>query len=45
MTAHQSQISDLIGDDPQGFRLTPAMLANLIQPWETYLEVHHPSHP
>ncbi|MFE4108652.1 PIG-L deacetylase family protein [Almyronema epifaneia] len=36
--AHQSQTTDLIADDPTGFRLTPAMLANLIQPWETYLE-------
>lgn len=37
--AHQSQTTDLISDDPNGFRLTPAMLNNLIQPWETYLEV------
>ncbi|CAN5826497.1 PIG-L family deacetylase [soil metagenome] len=37
--AHQSQTTDLINDDPSGFRLTPAMLNNLIQPWETYLEV------
>ncbi len=36
---HQSQTTDLIDDDPSGFRLTPAMLNNLIQPWETYLEV------
>lgn len=35
--AHQSQTTDLIKDDPTGFRLTPAMLNNLIQPWETYL--------
>lgn len=37
--AHQSQTTDLIDDDSSGFRLTPAMLNNLIQPWETYLEV------
>ncbi len=36
--AHQSQTTDLIQDDPTGFRLTPDMLNNLIQPWETYLE-------
>ena len=37
--AYQSQTTDLIADDPTGFRLTPTMLNNLIQPWETYLEV------
>ncbi|MGC1309085.1 MAG: PIG-L family deacetylase [Phormidesmis sp.] len=37
--AHRSQTTNLIQDDPHGFRLTPAMLNNLIQPWETYLEV------
>jgi LmbE family N-acetylglucosaminyl deacetylase len=36
--AHQSQTTDLIHDDPSGFRLTSKMLANLIQPWEIYLE-------
>ncbi|NJO09963.1 MAG: hypothetical protein HC873_10225 [Leptolyngbyaceae cyanobacterium SL_1_1] len=36
--AHQSQTTALIEDDPNGFRLTPAMLTNLIQPWEIYLE-------
>ncbi len=35
--AHQSQTTDLIQDDPTAFRLTPTMLNNLIQPWETYL--------
>ncbi len=42
--AHQSQTTDLIADDPDGFCLTPTMLNNLIQPWETYLETtpcHH----
>ena len=36
---YHSQISDLIKDDPQGFRLTPEMISNFIQPWEIYLEV------
>ena len=36
---YRSQISDLIKDDPQGFRLTPEMLQNFTQPWEVYLEV------
>ena len=36
---YQSQISDLIKDDPQGFRLTPEMLQNFTQPWEIYLEI------
>ena len=36
---YQSQISDLIKDDPQGFRLTPEMLQNFTQPWEIYIEV------
>lgn len=35
--AYESQTTDLIDDDPDGFRLTAAMLNNLIQPWETYL--------
>jgi LmbE family N-acetylglucosaminyl deacetylase len=37
---YRSQISDLIKDDPQGFRLTPQMLQNFTQPWEIYLEVN-----
>ena len=36
---YRSQISDLIDDDPQGFRLTPEMILNFTQPWEIYLEV------
>jgi LmbE family N-acetylglucosaminyl deacetylase len=36
---YRSQISDLINDDPAGFRLTPQMLQNFTQPWEIYLEV------
>lgn len=38
--AHQSQTTDLINDDPNGFRLTAEMLSNLIQPYETYLTVN-----
>ncbi|MBE9060881.1 PIG-L deacetylase family protein [cf. Phormidesmis sp. LEGE 11477] len=37
--AHRSQTTGLIDDDPAGFRLTAEMLNNLIQPYETYLEV------
>ena len=36
---YRSQISDLIDDDPEGFRLTPQILHNFTQPWEIYLEV------
>lgn len=36
---YRSQISDLIDDDPEGFRLTPQMLENFTQPWEVYLEI------
>ena len=36
---YRSQISDLIKDDPNGFRLTPQMLQNFTQPWEIYLEI------
>ena len=39
ISSYRSQISDLIKDDPQGFRLTPEMLLNFTQPWEIYLEV------
>ena len=37
---YRSQISNLIDDDPEGFRLTPQMLQNFTQPWEIYLEVY-----
>ena len=39
VAAHQSQTTDLINDDAGGFCLTSEMLFNLIQPWETYLQV------
>lgn len=39
IAAYRSQTTDLIDDDPEGFRLTPEMLANFTHPWEVYLEV------
>jgi LmbE family N-acetylglucosaminyl deacetylase len=36
---YHSQITNLIDDDPQGFRLAPEMLANFARPWEVFLEV------
>ena len=38
IAAYRSQTTDLIDDDPQGFRLTPEMLANFTRPWEVYIE-------
>ncbi len=38
ISAYRSQTTDLIADDPTGFRLTPTMLANFAHPWEIYLE-------
>ena len=37
--AYRSQTTDLIDDDPEGFRLSPQMLANFARPWEVYLSV------
>ena len=39
IACYRSQISDLIDDDPDGFRLTPDLLLNFTQPWEIYFEV------
>lgn len=36
--AHESQTTGLISDDPEGFRLTPKLLARFTNPWEIYLE-------
>jgi LmbE family N-acetylglucosaminyl deacetylase len=36
--AHASQTTDLIDDDPEGFRLSPEILAHFDVPFETYLE-------
>jgi LmbE family N-acetylglucosaminyl deacetylase len=38
IAAYRSQITDLIDDDPEGFRLSPEMLENFTRPWEVYLE-------
>lgn len=38
IAAYRSQTTNLIDDDPEGFRLTPEMLANFTRPWEVYLE-------
>jgi hypothetical protein len=38
IAAYCSQTTDLIDDDPEGFRLTPEMLANFTRPWEVYIE-------
>lgn len=39
IACHRSQTTDLIQDDPQGFRLMPEVLARFTQPEEIYLEV------
>ncbi|MDF5730745.1 MAG: PIG-L family deacetylase [Rhizonema sp. PD38] len=39
IAAYRSQTTNLIDDDPEGFRLTPEMLLNFTRPWEVYLEV------
>lgn len=38
IAAYRSQTTNLIDDDPDGFQLTPDMLANFTRPWEVYLE-------
>jgi LmbE family N-acetylglucosaminyl deacetylase len=35
---YRSQVSDLIDDDPAGFRLSTTMLDYFYQPWEVYFE-------
>ena len=39
IAAHRSQVSGLIDDDPDGFRLEPAVIARLTGPYEIFLEV------
>ena len=39
--AHQSQITDLIDDDPGGFRFTAKTLAPFLRPYEYFIEVPH----
>lgn len=41
IAAHASQYSDLIADDPAGFRLPAGLLAVFDQPYETFLRVDH----
>jgi LmbE family N-acetylglucosaminyl deacetylase len=38
IACHRSQTTDLIDDDPAGFRLSPDTLARFETPWEIYLE-------
>ena len=37
IAAHQSQISDLIADDPTAFRLSPEVLAHFDKPFENWI--------
>ena len=39
IAAHASQYSDLIKDDPQGFRLPPELIEACTQPYEVLLEI------
>lgn len=39
VAAHRSQTTDLIDDDPTGFRLDPGMLARFARPFEIVLAV------
>jgi len=38
IATYRSQVTDLINDDPQGFKLSAEMLMQFAQPWELYLE-------
>jgi LmbE family N-acetylglucosaminyl deacetylase len=38
IAAYRSQVSDLIDDDPTGFRLSPQMVQQFSRPWEMYIE-------
>ncbi|TNC15761.1 PIG-L family deacetylase [Methylobacterium terricola] len=39
VAAHRSQTTDLIADDPEGFRLEPAMIARFVEGHEIFIEV------
>jgi LmbE family N-acetylglucosaminyl deacetylase len=39
VAAHESQTTNLIADDPQGFRLEPAMIDRLCGPYERFVAV------
>jgi LmbE family N-acetylglucosaminyl deacetylase len=41
IACHRSQTTDLIDDDPSGFRLSPETLTRFDVPWEIYLEPRH----
>ncbi|KAB1070218.1 PIG-L deacetylase family protein [Methylobacterium planeticum] len=43
--AHRSQVTDLIADDPEGFRLEPAMLARFAGSHEIFLDVPPETEP
>lgn len=43
IAAHRSQTSDLIDDDPTGFRLSPVTLAHFEQPWELFFDPFVPA--
>ena len=45
VAAHRSQLTALIDDDPDGFRLAPEMLAHFDHPWELFLEPGRPWQP
>ena len=38
IAAHRSQTTPLIQDDPEGFTLTPEVLAHFERPWELFLD-------
>ena len=40
IAAHVSQTTHLIDDDPEGFILTPEVLAHFTEPYEIYLQPH-----
>lgn len=44
IAAHVSQTTDLIADDPDGFRLTPQTIARLTQSTEVFFRVTNESH-
>jgi LmbE family N-acetylglucosaminyl deacetylase len=38
IASHQSQYSDMINDDPDGFRLPPELLSTFERPYETFID-------
>ncbi|MGG6239999.1 PIG-L deacetylase family protein [Nodosilinea sp. AN01ver1] len=38
IACYRSQTTDLIPDDPTGFRLSPELIAHFLNPWEVFLE-------